>query len=144
MEVLKPRSLTSNSTLRKFIHSQFLLQSAADTKKTSPLQPLCSFLDVSTGFHRGSSVANLDNRHVFTLLDDLEVDTFRRIKFLVFDAKSLDGMDASGAMSMLKLSRKARCCCFWLVGWLVGWFVCLFVCFLFCWKGWERVGKGPL
>ena len=29
-------------------------------------------------------------------------------------------------------------------GWLVGWFVCLFVCFLFCWKGWERVGKGPL
>jgi len=39
--------------------------------------------------------------------DRHKVDTFRRIKFLVFDAKSLDGMDASGAMSMLKLSRKA-------------------------------------
>lgn len=33
--------------------------------------------------------------------------SYRRLKFLVFDAKSLDGMDASGAMSMLKLTRKA-------------------------------------
>lgn len=40
--------------------------------------------------------------------DKHQVESFRRLKFLVFDAKSLDGMDASGAMSMLKLSRKAN------------------------------------
>lgn len=37
-----------------------------------------------------------------------QVPSFRRLKYVVFDANSLDGMDASGAMSMLKLTRKVR------------------------------------
>ncbi|CAK9096002.1 Uncharacterized protein C24H6.11c [Durusdinium trenchii] len=44
----------------------------------------------------------------FNREDRHDVPSYRRLKFLVFDAKSLDGMDASGAMSMLKLTRKAQ------------------------------------
>ena len=36
------------------------------------------------------------------------VPAYRRLKFLLFDGSALDGMDASGAMSMAKLSRKAK------------------------------------
>ncbi len=72
---------------------------------TSPLQPLCS-TGVSTIFIEDLPLQISLNWQLSELTHS-QVDTFRRIKFLVFDAKSLDGMDASGAMSMLKLSRKA-------------------------------------
>ncbi|CAJ1438716.1 unnamed protein product, partial [Effrenium voratum] len=36
-----------------------------------------------------------------------KMPSFRRVKFIVFDSKAMDGMDASGAMGMLKLTRKA-------------------------------------
>ncbi|CAJ1384837.1 unnamed protein product [Effrenium voratum] len=37
-----------------------------------------------------------------------KMPSFRRVKFIVFDSKAMDGMDASGAMGMLKLTRKAQ------------------------------------
>ncbi|CAE7247852.1 unnamed protein product, partial [Symbiodinium sp. CCMP2456] len=40
--------------------------------------------------------------------DAKKVPGYRRLKFLVFDGSALDGMDASGAMCMAKLSRKAK------------------------------------
>ncbi|OLQ03179.1 hypothetical protein AK812_SmicGene13887 [Symbiodinium microadriaticum] len=40
--------------------------------------------------------------------DKNQVPPYRRLKFLLFDGSALDGMDASGAMSMAKLTRKAK------------------------------------